>query len=96
VGPRVALDDMEKLKFLTLQGLELRSLSRLACNGDTSPVSTAVSCNIRYCLCLCVEIPTERNITAYYLRFILATSTSAGNKWKWEFCYELDPGALFR
>jgi hypothetical protein len=28
VGPRTGLDDMEKRKFLTLSGLELRSLGR--------------------------------------------------------------------
>jgi hypothetical protein len=30
VGPRAGLADVEKLKFLTLQGLELRPLSRPA------------------------------------------------------------------
>jgi hypothetical protein len=30
VGPRVGLDDMEKYKFLTLPGLELRPLGRPA------------------------------------------------------------------
>jgi hypothetical protein len=28
VGPRAGLDDLEKIKFLTLLGLELRHLSR--------------------------------------------------------------------
>jgi hypothetical protein len=30
VGPRAGLDDVEKRKFLTLQGLKLRPLGRLA------------------------------------------------------------------
>jgi hypothetical protein len=30
VGPRAGLDDVEKIKFLTLPGLELRSLGRPA------------------------------------------------------------------
>jgi hypothetical protein len=30
VGPRAGLDDVEKRKFLTVPGLELRPLSRLA------------------------------------------------------------------
>jgi hypothetical protein len=30
MGPKVGLDDMKKLKFLTLPGLELRSLGRPA------------------------------------------------------------------
>jgi hypothetical protein len=32
VGPRVGLDDMEKRKFLTVPGLELRPLGRPACS----------------------------------------------------------------
>jgi hypothetical protein len=32
VGPRVGLDDMEKRKFLTLTGLELRPLGRPTCS----------------------------------------------------------------
>jgi hypothetical protein len=32
VGPRAGLDDVEKRKFLTLSGLEIRPLGRPACN----------------------------------------------------------------
>jgi hypothetical protein len=32
VGPRANLDDVEKRKFLTLLGLELRPLGRPACS----------------------------------------------------------------
>jgi hypothetical protein len=32
VGPRVDLEDVEKRKFLTLPGLELRTLDRPACS----------------------------------------------------------------
>jgi hypothetical protein len=32
VGPRVSLDNVEKRKFLTLPGLELRPLGHLACS----------------------------------------------------------------
>ena len=32
VGPRVGLDDVEKRKFLTIPGLELRPLGRPACS----------------------------------------------------------------
>jgi hypothetical protein len=32
VGHRAGVDDMEKLKFLTLPGLELRPLDRPACS----------------------------------------------------------------
>jgi hypothetical protein len=32
VGPKTGLDDLEKRKFLTLPGLELRPLGRPACS----------------------------------------------------------------
>jgi hypothetical protein len=41
VGPRAGLNDVEKRKFLTLLGLELRSLGRPARSGYSSqPVRT--------------------------------------------------------
>jgi hypothetical protein len=37
VGPRTGLDDVEKRKFLTLPGLELRPLSHPACSQFAIP-----------------------------------------------------------
>jgi hypothetical protein len=39
VDPRAVLDDMEKWKILTLQGLELRHLGRPACNQSPHRLS---------------------------------------------------------
>jgi hypothetical protein len=45
VGPRAGLDDVEKGKFLTLGGLELRPLSRPVCSQSLYAISDHCSFN---------------------------------------------------
>jgi hypothetical protein len=49
VGPRACLDDMEKIKFLALMGLELRPLGRPTRSQSLYRLSKRGSCNL---LCL--------------------------------------------
>jgi hypothetical protein len=52
MDPRAGLDDMEKRKFLTLQGLELRPLGRLTCSQSLYRLSSRGTKYIGYLKCL--------------------------------------------
>jgi hypothetical protein len=49
-GPKTGLDDMEKRKFLTLPGLELRHFSRPARNQSLYRLRYPGSQNLQYCV----------------------------------------------
>jgi hypothetical protein len=59
VGPRAGLDDVEKRKFLTLPGIELRRLGRPARNQSLDEMGVASSTHCREALTN-IEVLRER------------------------------------
>jgi hypothetical protein len=71
VDPRAGLDDMEKLKFLTLLGLKLRSLSHPACSQLLLAYTTVVHIHrILRVNCQCGENLLKRAANENVLGFL--------------------------
>jgi hypothetical protein len=76
VDPRASLEDLEKRKFFTLPGIELRTIGRPARSQSLSRLSYPGSFGVCVCVCVCVCALVYSLCVFLYLGRGLATGRS--------------------
>jgi hypothetical protein len=72
VDPRAGLDDVEKRKFLTLLGLELRPLGRpTRSQSAVDKAQNLIVWKCQQCLCCYVSIAGNIDLARHYVFFCL-------------------------